>query len=517
MRIATNISAMVSNNALQKAQDRLTKSIARLSSGYKINKSSDDAAGYAISGKMRLQIRGLNQADNNASDGVSVLHTAEGAMEEIQSMLARMKELAVQAANGTNSVDERSAIQNEIDSLNSEIDRISNNTEFNSQTLISGNLSRRVYSNYEGVNQIEVSSNFVAGDYGITITQDSRQAVAVGDSAITMSSTATITKAQEGTISMNGYSVDVSEGDTLSDIMAKLVDGADKIGGRVFTVAAGASNDTKANGADYAGYEPATAYTGSNLVFMTKESGSSKAMNITCSNSELADMLGISSAASDEGIYAEGSDVKAEFTLDGEGNRIGFADSAVISTSGTRVTVKDVNNRTFVTDVPPNVAGTKFSDTTKTDGKSTVTSTQKADIVQEVTDVGTMSVHVGANENQVILIDIPEVSSYTLGTESLNVMTEITANQAIDAIDTAVAYASRVRSLMGAYENRFEHTTNNLAIASENLTSAVATMTDTDMAEEMTEYTSLNVMTQAATSILAQANERPSTVLQILQ
>ena len=136
MRIATNVSAIVSNNALQKSQDRLTKSIARLSSGYKINSSSDDAAGYAISEKMRLQLRGLNQADNNAADGVSVLHTAEGAMEEIQSMLARMKELSVQAANGTNSVDERSAIQSEIDSLNSEIDRISSNTEFNSQTSV---------------------------------------------------------------------------------------------------------------------------------------------------------------------------------------------------------------------------------------------------------------------------------------------------------------------------------------------------------------------------------------------
>jgi flagellin-like hook-associated protein FlgL len=184
MRIATNVSAIVSNNALQKSQDRLTKSIARLSSGYKINSSSDDAAGYAISEKMRLQLRGLNQADNNAADGVSVLHTAEGAMEEIQSMLARMKELSVQAANGTNSVDERSAIQSEIDSLNSEIDRISSNTEFNSQTLISGNLSRRVYSNYEGVNQIEVSDNFVAGNYGITITQDARQAIVVGNGAV---------------------------------------------------------------------------------------------------------------------------------------------------------------------------------------------------------------------------------------------------------------------------------------------------------------------------------------------
>ena len=530
MRIATNVSAIVSNNALQKSQDRLTKSIARLSSGYKINSSSDDAAGYAISEKMRLQLRGLNQADNNAADGVSVLHTAEGAMEEIQSMLARMKELSVQAANGTNSVDERSAIQSEIDSLNSEIDRISSNTEFNSQTLISGNLSRRVYSNYEGVNQIEVSDNFVAGNYGITITQDARQAIVVGNGAVTMSDTATVTKEQAGTISMNGYGIEISEGDTLAGIMGKLVDGADKIGGRVFAItagggkkkkkkklSAGATNDTKVNGTDYAGYEPQTSYAGNNIVFMTKESGSSKTMNITCSNAELANMLGIATAATNGGMYAEGSDVQAEFTLDNDGKRVGFADSAVISTSGTRVTVKDVNNRTFVTDVPSNVAGTQFSDTVKADDKSTATSTQTAKVTQEVTDVGTMSVHVGANENQVILIDIPAVTSYTLGTENLNVMTSVTASEAIDTIDTAVAYANRVRSQMGAYENRFEHTTNNLGTASENLTSAISTMTDTDMAEEMTEYTSLNVMTQAATSILAQANERPSTVLQILQ
>lgn len=517
MRIATNVSAIVSNNALQKAEDRLSKSIARLSSGYKINSSSDDAAGYAISEKMRLQLRGLNQADNNAADGISVLHTAEGAMEEIQNMLARMKELSVQAANGTNSVDERRAIQNELDNLNAEIDRISNDTEFNSQTLISGNLSRRVYSNYEDVKQIEISDNFVAGDYGITITQDPRQAVAAADGNVTMSSTAAVTAEQAGIISLNGYDVEIQEGDTLDSIMTKLVDAADKIGGKAFAIAPGAANDTKANGTEYAGYQPTTSYSGNMLVFMTAQCGSAQTLTVNCDNAELAGMLGIASAATEEGMYAEGSDVKAEFTLDANGERVGFEDSAVISTNGTRVTVKDVNNRTFVTDIPGNVAGTQFVDTGRVNGKSTAVSTQTANIVQEVTDIGTMSVHVGANENQVILIDIPEVSSYTLGTDQINVMTEVTASQAISMVDDAVAYANRVRSQMGAYENRFEHTTSNIGTATENLTSSISTMTDTDMAEEMTEYTSLNVVTQAATSILAQANERPSTVLQILQ
>ena len=152
MRINTNISAIISNNALQKAQNSLSGSIQRLSSGYKINSSADDPAGCAISEKMRIQIRGLEQAKNNTTDGISVLNTAEGAIVEIQSMLTRFKELTVQAANDVNSDDERSAIQQEIDNINAEIDRISEQTEFNTQPLINGNLSRRVYSDYQGVN-----------------------------------------------------------------------------------------------------------------------------------------------------------------------------------------------------------------------------------------------------------------------------------------------------------------------------------------------------------------------------
>ena len=145
MRINTNVAAIIANNSLQKAEDRLNQSIRRLSSGYKINSSADDPAGCAISEKLRLQLKGLSQSDNNAADGVSVINTAEGAISEIQSMISRMKELTVQAANGTNSESERQAVQDEIDNINKEINRISNDTEFNSQALINGNLSRRVY------------------------------------------------------------------------------------------------------------------------------------------------------------------------------------------------------------------------------------------------------------------------------------------------------------------------------------------------------------------------------------
>lgn len=522
MRIGTNISAIISNNALQKSQDALSASIERLSSGYKINSSADDPAGCAISEKMRLQIKGLDQANNNTADGVSVINTAEGAMTEIQSMLARLKELTVQAANDVNSDNERSAIQDEIDQINEEIDRISDETEFNTQSLLNGNLSRRVYSDLQGVNQLSVSDNYTAGIYGITIKTDARQAVNVGD-AITMSDTETITEEESGAICVNGYKIDIEEGDDLSSIMNKLVDGLNMTGGKAFAVSSTA-NDTAANGTEYAGYKPSSTstYSGTQLVFMTNQYGSDQQLSITCSNEKLASMLGISDAYVDEddteskGLYAEGSDVVADFTSD-NGERVGFANSAVLSTKGTVITIKDVNNKEFIVDVPGNASGTVFDDTSKSNSKSSVTSTSDKEIEQEVTDVGTMSIHVGANENQVIILDIPEVTTYTLGTDKLNVMTGYTAQLAIATVDEAIDKANEVRSKFGAYANRFEHTTNNLDTSVENLTSALSTMMDTDMAEEMTEYTSQTVLTQAATSILSQANQRPSEVLQLLQ
>lgn len=516
MRIGTNVAAIVANNALQKSQNNLSTSIERLSSGYKINGSKDDAAGCAISEKMRAQIRGLSQAQNNTADGVSVLNTAEGAITEIQSMLTRLKELSVQAANDVNSDDEREAIQKEIEQINNEIDRISDQTEFNTQSLINGNLSRRVYSDLQGVNQLSVSDSYTAGVYGITVTEDARQAIAVGAGSITMSSTASITKEQEGTISINGYKISISEGDTLDKVMGKIIDGVNITGGSAFTVK-DLNNDTAANnGTDYAGYVPTADYAGSTLVIMTNQYGSDQKMNITCDNAELADILGMPQAATQDGIYVEGSDVKAEIATGDDGKRIGFADSAILSTKGTVITVTDVNNKEFSMDVPGNAAGTVFDDSNN-DGQSAAGAGTARTISQEVTDVGTMSIHVGANQDQVIVIDIPAITTYSLGTEHMNVMTQYTASRAISTVDEAINKTNKIRSRIGAYENRFDHTTNNLEVSSENLTKSLSTMIDTDMSEEMTTYTSETVLTQAATSILAQANERPSQVLQLLQ
>lgn len=512
MRINVNISAIVSNNALQRSENRLSESIKRLSSGYKLNSSADDPAGCAISEKMRLQIKGLDQSDNNAADGISILNIADGAMTEVQNMLVRMKELAVQAANDVNSDGEREAIQKELNSINKEIDRIANDTEFNTQPLLNGNLMRRVYSNVQGATQITCTDNLVAGIYGITVTEDARQAVMIPNGTITMSDAATITKEQAGKITLNGYGIDISEGDTLNDVMDKIVAAANKSGAKAFVVGSFA-NDTVANGTEYAGYLPATIVSGSSLVLMTNEYGSDQSLTVTCDNKLLANLLGISDAATD-GMVSQGKDAVVDITKDANGKRVGFEDSAVISSKGTVITIKDVNNKEFVVDVPGNTAGTQFDDSAKIAKK---TGGDIKEVEQEVTDVGTMSIHIGANQDQVIKIDIPPITTYALGTDNINVMTGYTAQRAIETVDIAITRANDIRSKIGAYENRFEHTRNNLSTSTENLTKSLSTVTDTDMAEEMVEYTSVTVMTQAATSILSQANERPSTVLQLLQ
>ena len=162
MKINHNISAIKSNIKLQRTNEALEKSVERLSSGYRINRAADDAAGMAISQKMKTQIRGLDQASRNASDGISVIQTAEGALNEVESMLQRMRELSVQAVNETNTSEDREAIQLEIDNLSAEVDRISEDTEFNTKKLLNGDSDRKTYSSSTKVNIVSTSDAVTA-------------------------------------------------------------------------------------------------------------------------------------------------------------------------------------------------------------------------------------------------------------------------------------------------------------------------------------------------------------------
>lgn len=473
MRINTNVSAIIANAHLATNQDKLSLSLERLSSGYKINHSKDNPAGLAISQKMRSQLNGLDQSDNNVQDGISLLQTAEGAISEVQSMLTRMKELAVQAANDVNSESEREAIQQEIDNLCKEIDRISNETDFNTKSLLNGDLQRKVYSNIEGVKQVQVTDGFADGIYGITITQDAKQANVSGNMP-----TGNITADQAGEITINGVKIALNEGDTPAVVQSKIIAGAEKSGGYAVV-------------------------TGGTVNLYTNEFGSNEVLEVNFSNDGIKNLFGFSGAGtqtlSDGTIIATGDDAKAEFTMAG-GKRVGFEDTASISAYGNTVTVRDINDRTFVMEVPKDAS-------TKNGGK----------IEQTVTDIGTFRVHVGANENQLIKVNLSEVSVSSLGLSNINVYSHRNASKAIAKVDNAVSKLATLRSELGAYQNRLDHTDNNIGVSSENLTAAYSRIMDCDMAEEMTEYTQANVLAQAGTSMLSQANARPETVLQLLQ
>ena len=219
MRINYNSLAMNATTHFSKTNDKVAKSMARLSSGYKITSPADDAAGLAISKKMSAQIRGLDRAALNSNDGISVIQTAEGGMEEMHSILGRMRELAVQAANDVNDEVDRDSIQEEINSLAAELSQIADTTAFNGQTLLNGDMTRRSLSSTIGVKADYISTDVSAGVYSLNVTKDAAQAVLTTGFAY---SGATITKEQAGSVSVNGFSVAIEEGMTMVDVYGKL-------------------------------------------------------------------------------------------------------------------------------------------------------------------------------------------------------------------------------------------------------------------------------------------------------
>lgn len=455
MRINCNVSALIANTNLASSQTALNKALERLSSGLKINSAEDDAAGLAIANKLHTQIKGLDQANKNSSDGISVVQTAESALSETESILQRINELAVQAANETNSLTDRQSIQQEINQLTDEIDRISSSTEFNTMPLLDGTLGRRCYTNADDVSTFYVSSAVKEGDYELEITADATQASAVA--GLTQNPVVT----QEGKVEINGASMKVEPGDTYDEIMSK------------FTTLCDAAN---------LNFDAASGK------ITTYDYGISQNIEYKISDS-LKNIFSITNVQS-------GSDAQA--TL---GN--GFNNSAVMTSNGRYITVKDLGGFEMTVEVAPNAVANS--------GQASLDATQK------VTGIGTMTVQLGANEGQVLEVDIPAVNIHSLGLDDLNVCTSSGAGDAISRVGEAINKVSTVRSTLGAYQNRLESVVTHLDEYKENITSAVSGIEDSDMADEMTEYTQQNVITQVATSMLAQANERPQSVLQLLQ
>jgi len=391
MRINTNVAALNSYNQLKNTQNNLSKSLQRLSSGKRINGAADDAAGLAISEKMKSQTRGLAQAQRNAQDGISMIQTAEGALKESHSILQRMRELAVQSANDTNTTADRAEIQKEVDQLAKELTRISNTTEFNTQSLLNG----AVKEDGTGKATFQIGAN---SEQNIDLSINAMDAESLGVAAdATIESEAITTAAGTGGSGSITLSVDGATGQNVSI--------------------------TNAN----SGSDIASALDGVTGVNASYDTGT--------------DQITISAATGSTVEITSGTAGTLSFT----GLEVGdFAGSSISAT---------------------------FSGGTTTDA---------------------------------------------FAAAGIDVSTQTKADAAITKLDTAIADVSAERSKLGAYQNRLDHTINNLSAAEENLTAAESRISDVDMAKEMMNFTKSQILSQAGTAMLAQANQLPQGVLQLL-
>lgn len=455
MKINHNLSAIIANNQLLKSENRVAASVQRLSSGLKINVAADDPAGMAISQKMRTQIRGLSRSSDNAMDGISVIETAEAALGELHSILQRARELSVQAANETYALEDRESIQSEIESLFKEVDRISRDTEFNKTKLLDGSLDQRGFTDREAVKVTTYSSFVPVQQYKLTITAQAEKA------EITTGAPVAINALTAGSFAINGETVDLKAGDTANDVYTKIRDLGSKVG-----------VDVTLNGG--------------NMVFTAQESGSRTGFSIKASSDALTAALGINVKE------AEGKD--AQLTLG-----TGFEQTATYTADGDYITITDLN-------------GFSMSVRTDSDNMAGVPLETTIDIM----DLGNLVLQVGANEGQTMEVKIPCVDVDSLHLSHINVCSTRSAGEAISRLDEAIAMVSDVRGQLGAFQNRLEHAVTSLDSAEENLTSALSRIEDIDMAEEMTEYTQSSVLQQAGVSVLAQANDLPQMVLQLL-
>lgn len=508
MRINHNISALNANNQLFKTNSALDKSLEKLSSGFRINHAADDAAGMAISKKMHTQIEGLDQASRNGSDGVSIIQTAEGALNEVNSMLQRARELSVQAANGTNTASDRAAIQDEIDELYNEINRISTDTEFNTKPLLDGSLDNQSYSSSSDVKLISLSDSVQSASMQLTVEQDARQAVVRGFSL--NSADFPIESDNAGIININGIEVEINEGDTMEDVYESLRIAGDSMNITVFATSdAGVapSGDDPA----YAMYEPAELDDSGNneIVFVTNGYGSSKTIEIHSDNADLCTAFSIDT----DGVKAKGVDAIVSLTTTDEG----FSETATKSSNGNIVTVTDSNGYEVKFEITPGAAATSFTDAEANGAAAAVGTSTDLPVSITVLNSGPLDLQIGANEDQTMRVRIPCVNTKTLGISNVNVCTDEGAQEAITLLDNAVTQVTSIRAKLGAYQNRLDHAIANLDTSSENITEALSRIEDVDMAKEMANYTQKNVLAQAGTSMLAQANERPQTILSLLQ
>ncbi len=512
MKINYNVSAMIANNKLNIAEGRVSKSLERLSSGYKINEAKDNPSGMAISRKLREQINGLDRASSNTSDAISAVQTADSALQEITSIVQRIRELNVQALNDVYTDNDRAAIQEEVDGLTDEIDRIVRDTEFNSITLLDGSIDRKGFTNTTEVSVDTYSTEVMPGDYKFKITQAPELAVCKAGQA-GVSGTSTITAAQAGKITINGESVEIKEGETMTEVYEKLKYTASKGDVNVFVVDKNATKEANITNETLssAGYiidKGIDDLGGDNvLMFVSEEYGADAHVNISWDNADLAAALGLVDSTGDMSTENVGVDAKIEIVKNTADPKSLFTSTATAAVNGDKVVFSDRNNFQIDVTIDPDVLSVQNSGAGVTE----------FEVVMEINDMGAMKIQVGGMEGQTVDVVIPPMSVKDLGLDNLNMMGSEGLNRSLVAIDSAMDRILEVEAKIGAYESRFETTVSAISSYDYNLEEAESRVMDTDMAEEMTNYQTANVIAEAATAMVAQANERPQRILQLLQ
>ncbi len=483
MVVQHNLQAMNSNRMLGVTTSSQAKSTEKLSSGYKINRAADDAAGLSISEKMRKQMRGLDQASTNANDGVSAVQTAEGALTEVHDMLQRMNELAVQAANGTNSSSDRISIQNEIDQLTTEIDRVAQTTKFNETYLLKGGT-------------IETKHYMSGHDAGLEgVLTDTARIATFRINAKDIAAGSVIT------IAGKKYTIGLT---SQTAVQSKITSSLStvKIDGKSYTIAS-----------DYNAYN--------NKVSVANAAGVYTAADAQKLVSSISTVVasGVTYKAIDDNLHDGIDDTDSSIITSDKAIDLimkALKDANLIGTDeqGAKIVT--------VTDLSNNVTTGKTSFTTVFSSTSSQIISFKIDKGYAVIkDKLNFNLHVGADADMTnkINVDIASMTAAGLGIRSLNVADDsgIAATYAIDAIADAIQQVSDQRSALGAIQNRLEHTIKNVDNVVENTTAAESRIRDTDMAEEMVEYSKNNILAQAGQSMLAQANQSTQGVLSLLQ
>ena len=592
MVVQHNMQAANANRMLNVTTSAQSKSTEKLSSGYRINRAADDAAGLTISEKMRKQIKGLDRASTNAEDGVSAVQTAEGALTEVHSMLQRMNELATQSANGTNSTTDRKAIQDEIDQLTTEIDRVSETTKFNETYLLKGDTDGATSKVKLNAHDAGLAGKLT--DNGNGTATFKADTLAVGDKVKIAGKEYTIGKsadsadyAKKDTIkaTVDGVGDSVTSGNTTTTIVAKVTTatatGATWAAGDKFKDADGtewtiaATTDETAHNVkatDIAKYlkDGCTIVSnddnnkldgvavvddlGKNEVSIADATGITALQNgikagdtvtvdgttktVTAETPKTYDEIKTAVAGGVAGttkISIGSKEYTLDKTTDAAAGKITQDDFLALIKDGDKVKV-DTNTYTAIIkssdddsitleDAYSKMAkeletassiGADTAATVKNNGNGTFDITKGTVDVKEALS---FNLHVGADADSTnkITVDIDSMSSAGLGIKGIKADTEQDATYAIDAIADAISQVSSQRSALGAIQNRLEHTINNLDNVVENTTSAESRIRDTDMAEEMVNYSKNNILAQAGQSMLAQANQSNQGVLSLLQ